>query len=99
MKSFLINFSQLVFALLMYCMGTIFFGIALVPGMALTLKAWAVGQGMGYLARLLFLGLSVAAGYFLFGFSLIFLAGFVRTGLRLRLKEGNYPMFSWGALI
>lgn len=98
MKTFLITFGQLVFSLLMYCMGTIFFGIALVPGIALTLKAWTVGQEMGYLGRLLLLGVSLAGGYFLFGFSLIILAGFVRTALRLRLKEGNYPIFSWNAL-
>lgn len=98
MRGFLITFGQLVFSLLMYCMGTIFFGIALVPGIALALKAWTVGQGMGYFGRFLLLGVSLAGGYFLFGFSLILLAGFVRTALRLRLKEGNYPIFSWGAL-
>lgn len=98
MRSFLITVAQILFSLLMYCMGTVFFGLALVPGIALVLKVWIATQAINNLIRFFFLGISLAAGYFLFGFSLIFLVGFVRTVLRLRLKEGNYPMFSWGAL-
>jgi acetyltransferase-like isoleucine patch superfamily enzyme len=40
------------------------------------------------------LGLSLAGGYFLFGLTLIFLVGMVRMVLRIRLKEGNHPIFS-----
>lgn len=98
MKSFLISLGQLVFSLLMYCVGTVFFGIALIPGIALVFKAWEAGQQAGIFLKFLYLGFSIAAGYFLFGFSLIFLVGFVRTGLRIRLDEGNYPIFSWNAL-
>lgn len=98
MKSFLMTLGQLVFALFMYCMATVFFGLALVPGVALFFKALEAGQNTGILVRYILLGFSIAAGYFLFGFSLILLAGIVRIGLCLRLKEGNYPIFSWGAL-
>lgn len=98
MKSSLISLGQLIFSLLMYCIATIFFGIALIPGVALVFKALSTGQEIGIFMRYLFIGLSIAAGYFLFGFSLIILSGFVRTALRLRLKEGNYPIFSWNGL-
>ncbi|MBP7215976.1 MAG: hypothetical protein KBA46_01700 [Candidatus Omnitrophica bacterium] len=98
MKSFLITAGQLLFSLTMYCCATIFFGLALIPGIVLVLKAWSMGQAMDVLPRLFLLGISLAAGYFLFGFSLILIAGSVRTVLRLRLKEGNYPIFSWQAL-
>jgi len=96
MKSFLITVGQLIFALMMYILGTIFFGLALVPGIALVLKAWQVSLSWNPLLRYAVLGFSVAAAYFLFGLSLIILAGGTRTVLRLRLREGTYPIFSWG---
>jgi hypothetical protein len=98
MKSFLITMGQLVFAISMYVLGTIYFGLALIPGVALVLKAWQAGLGLNALARYALLGLSASAGYFLFGFALIILAGGTRFVLRLRLKEGVYPIFSAGGL-
>lgn len=94
MKSFLISAVQLLFALAMYLIGTVFFGMALVPAIALVHKAWVAGQVMAAFPRFFLLGVSLAGGYFIFGFSLILLTGLVRTGLGLRLKEGNYPLFS-----
>lgn len=98
MKSFLVSLGQLVFSLLMYAMGTIFFGLALVPGIALVFKVWLAAEGLGDFLRFTMLGFSIAGGYFLFGFSLIFLVGLTRAALRLRLKEGKYPIFSFQAL-
>lgn len=98
MSSFLITLFQILFTLFMYGMATVFFGLALIPGIALVLKVWVATAGMNSILRLSLLGGSLAAGYFLFGFSLILLAGLVRTGFCLRLKEGNYRIFSWGAL-
>lgn len=98
MKSLLISLGQLLFSLLMYCIGTIYFGLALIPGVGLVMKAWQIGFNMNPIARYAILGFSIAGGYFLFGFSLILLAGLTRTFLFLRLKEGSYPIFSLGAL-
>lgn len=98
MKSFLITLGQLVFSLSMYVIGTIYFGLALIPGVALVLKAWQAGLAINPLARYALLGFSLSGGYFLFGFSMILLAGLTRTLLGLRLKEGNYPIFSGMAL-
>jgi len=82
----------------MYLVGTIFFGLALIPGIALVLKAWHAGISLQPLPRYSILGFSIAGGYFLFGFTLILLAGLTRTILHLRLKEGSYPIFSGGGL-
>ncbi len=98
MKSFLISLGQLVFSLLMYCMGVVFFGLALVPGITLVCEAWQVGVGVNAILRFALVGFAIAGGYFLFGFSLILLVGLTRIILCLRLKEGNYPIFSCGAL-
>lgn len=98
MKSFLISLAQLLFSVFMYALGTVFFGIALMPAIALVVKALSAGQGAGILARYFLLGISIAGGYFVFGFTLIFLVGLVRSALRLKLKEGNYPIISREAL-
>ncbi|MEW6009352.1 MAG: DapH/DapD/GlmU-related protein [Candidatus Omnitrophota bacterium] len=98
MKSFLISFGQLLFSLLMYCIATIFFGLALIPGVALVFNALSAGSSVSIFMKYFYIGLALAAGYFLFGFSLIILIGSVRSALYLRLKEGNYPIFSLQAL-
>ncbi|MDD5194905.1 MAG: DapH/DapD/GlmU-related protein [Candidatus Omnitrophica bacterium] len=98
MKSFLMTFAQLLFALLMYCMGTIFFGLALFPSIALVFKVWHASYQVALWIRFIALGLSLGAGFFLFGLSLVILIGLVRTILFLRLKEGRYPIFSWEAV-
>ncbi len=82
----------------MYAMGTLFFGLALIPALALVFRAWSLSLGWPGLGRLFILGLSLSAGYFLFGFTLILLVGLFRTVLRIRLKEGLHPMYSLEAL-
>ncbi len=98
MKSFLITLTQLLFALSMYLMGSIFFGAAMVPGLTLLFKVWNRTLGYPLLPRMFLLGTTLAAGYFLFGLTLVLLVGLFRILFRIRLKEGIYPMFSWEAL-
>ena len=98
MKSILITLGQLFFSLFMYFMATVFFGIALIPSVALFLKVWADTLGYPLLPRFFFLGASLALGYFIFGFALILCVGLFRFIFRLRLKEGHYPIFSKEAL-
>jgi acetyltransferase-like isoleucine patch superfamily enzyme len=98
MRPFLITLAQLVFTLVMYCVGIVFFGAALTPAVALFLKVQAASAGMQPLQRYLALGLSLGAGYFIFGLTLVLLVGLVRTGLGLRLREGNHPIFSQQAI-
>lgn len=98
MKSLLVTLGQLLFSLFMYAIGTIFFALALIPGMMLIHKAWIYAQGLQGFLKYFLIGGSFAATYFLFGFSLIALIGAVRVLFGLRLREGNYPIFSWGAL-
>ena len=98
MKSFLISLGQVLFSLLMYCMGTVYFGLALIPGIALVFKAWNSGLVLHPFMRYALLGFSIAGGYFLFGFSLILLVGLTRTVLAIHLREGDYSIFSWAAV-
>ena len=89
---------QLLFAIFMYLMGSIFFGAALVPGLALFFKVWHATVTLTPILRLFLVGTSLALGYFLFGLTLILLIGFFRIILGLRLKEGTYPLFSSEAM-
>lgn len=94
MKWLFMSLVQLLSSIVMYAIGTVFFGIALIPGIALFFNVWSYAQNISGIMKYLLLGLSLAGGYFLFGFTLILLVGFVRTVLFIRLKEGNYPLFS-----
>jgi acetyltransferase-like isoleucine patch superfamily enzyme len=93
----LMTLAQVVFTIFMYGMGALFFGAALVPGLALIMKVWTVTADLSLLPRLFWLGTSIAMGYFVFGLTLIVLVGLFRTGLNLRLKEGVYPLVSFEA--
>ena len=98
MRSFLITLVQLLFTVFMYLMGSVFFGMAMIPGLALLMKIWNATLDFSLIPRLFFLGTTLALGYFLFGFTLIVLVGIFRFIFRLRLSEGEYPMFSAEAL-
>ncbi len=90
----MMTLAQVVFTVFMYGMGALFFGAALVPGLALIMKVWMATVDLSLLPRLFWLGTSIAMGYFVFGLALIVLVGLFRTGLNLRLKEGVYPLVS-----
>src|SRR3972149_1691822 len=98
MKWLLTTITQLIFTLFMYGMASIFFGAALVPSIALFIKIWHTTYSFDLLPRFFCLGATIAAGYFIFGFTLILLVGGFRTIFFLRLKEGNRPLVSWEAL-
>lgn len=89
---------QLLFTIVLYLVGSLFFGSALVPGLALLFKVWNSTLAVEAPLRLFYIGFSLALGYFIFGLTLIVLVGLFRTILGLRLKEGAYPLFSPEAL-
>ncbi len=97
MKSLAITLGQLVFTVFMYAVGTVYFACALIPGIALVLKACYLLPQVPRLAGLFLVGCAIAGGFFLFGLSLIILIGLTRIIFRLRLKEGDYPLFSRAA--
>ncbi len=98
MKSWMMTLGQICFTLFMYVMGALFFGMALMPGLAFIFQVWSASLSLPILARTFCLGVSLALAYFLFGLTLILLVGLFRWLFRLRLTEGNYPIFSLPAL-
>ena len=90
--------TQLVFAICMYAIGILFFGLSLTPGVFTFLKVCGLTTAFSILPRCILLGLTVALGYFMFGFTLIIISGLVRTLLMLRLREGTHKVFSFQAI-
>ena len=94
MKTFL----QFWFTVLLYLVAILFLGLSLAPGIFLVIRVIRATGATPLLAKSVALGFSIAAGYFLFGFTLIFLIGSTRALFRLKLREGEYPIFSKEAM-
>ncbi len=89
---------QLAFTLVMYLLGVVIMGISLFPGLYLTFTVWQNFSGLIIPLRIVCLSFSLAATYFIYGITLIFVVAFCRLIFGLKLKEGEYPYFSIGAL-
>lgn len=98
MKWLWVTLTQLLFTLFMYLMGSVFFGLAMVPGLALLLKVWETTLNTNLIFRLFCLGFTLSLGYFLFGLTLILVVGIFRTLFQIRLKEGTHPLLSFEAM-
>lgn len=98
MRSLLATLGQVLFALLLYAFGITVIGLALFPGAVLCYSVWLQTAAQTVPVRLFLASLSVAAAYFLYGFSLILIVALVRVLLGWRLREGEYPMFSLGSV-
>ena len=90
MKSLVLTLTQVVFTLLLYVLGTLVLGIALVPSVFLVQKACE--YTLGTLWGLPVLCVALAGGYFIFGLTLMLVVGLLRSVLRIRLKEGSYKI-------
>lgn len=98
MKSLLATVGQLLFALGLYALGITVIGLALFPGAVLCYSVWFQAAVQTVPVRLLLTSFSVAAAYFLYGFSLILIVALFRIFLGWRLREGEYPMVSMGSV-
>ena len=81
---------QLVVTIVLYAVGAVVLGVALVP--AYFLVWWTVGliSVRGGYFPIVIMCVAVAAGFFVFGITLTLLVGFLNFVLRLRLREGDY---------
>ncbi|MCA9404408.1 MAG: hypothetical protein KC897_11540 [Candidatus Omnitrophica bacterium] len=89
---------QLLFTLVMYAMAVLFFGISLMPGLAMLLKTWDAVHTAPLWQKTMCLGFALSAGFFLFGITLVLLVGTFRMVSGLKLKEGEYKMHEPEAL-
>lgn len=89
---------RVVLALALYLFAALVIGLALFPAVLLCHLAWVGADGLGVWQQMLWVCLAAGVGYFVFGFSLMFLAALVRFVFRLDPSEGDYPLASLGML-
>ena len=89
---------RVLLALVLYAIGAFILGMALLPAVLFCRFVWQAASGCGVFWQTLWVCLAAGAGYFIFGFGLMFLAGFLRLTFRLDLREGEYPLASLGML-
>lgn len=95
------SFRTLTFTLLLAPIGLLYvlcMGLSLTP--AITLYGWAEGMSTGFppLARNACLGLSVAAGFFSYGLTLIFVVPAVNKLLFLKVRPQRTTWYSLGVI-
>ncbi|MBI4353931.1 MAG: hypothetical protein HY595_01710 [Candidatus Omnitrophica bacterium] len=85
-------------ALILYMVGAVVLGVALVPAVLLCHAVWHQTATQPMWQQTLWVCLAAGTGYFIFGFSLMVLAALLRWVFRLDLREGEYPLASVGML-
>lgn len=83
-------------AVLLYMIGALVVGVAVFPSALLCRAVWLSASGGLAWQQIFSVCVAAGAGYFLFGFSLMLLAGVLHWVFRLDPKEGEYPMASLG---
>ncbi|MEI8348965.1 MAG: DapH/DapD/GlmU-related protein [Candidatus Omnitrophota bacterium] len=98
LKAFLTTLEHFLLAACLYIFAIVTTGLALFPSVLFIHYVWTHTLGYYFIVRLLLICFSLAAAYFVYGFSLILIVGFLRTALRLNLKEGEYHVTSMGMM-
>lgn len=98
MKDGAVSLFQVFFTLFMYSLAALIIGLSIFPGVTLCFYVWKISAASALLLRILFLSVSFAAAYFIYGFCVIIITGIVRVIFGLTLSEGEYPMASIGSL-
>lgn len=96
MKSLVTLISQFLATIFLYSVGIIIIGVSIFPGLLLCVNIWFGAQGASPSLRILFLSLGIAAGFFIYGLSLIAITGIFRVAFLLNLKEGEHRIPSPG---
>lgn len=82
----------------LYLIASCCLGLAVMPGFLLFQYADSLSQSWSSLARFWALGSSLGAGYFAYGFSMIFLAPTINFMFRAKLKSWRGPYYSLPAI-
>ena len=96
MRQIITTISQYVATFFLYSVGTVILGLSILPGIALCYYLWTHLQTQVLQLRLVALSFGVAAAFFLYGITLMLVAGILRVVFRLNLREGEYRIPSAG---
>ena len=92
MKSILLTVSQVALALVLYVIGAVVLALALIPAYLFYMFLLSATMKVDPSWQIFFRLLGISAGYFIFGLSLMFVVGFIRSALFIHLKEGEYKI-------
>jgi non-ribosomal peptide synthetase-like protein len=85
---------QLLFSLFLYLLGGVVIGVSLYPGILLAHGLYEATATAAVQTRLLVLAVGIGVGYFLYGFTLLFVTAALSNALGLRLRPGRHPYAS-----
>lgn len=94
----LLTVVRVLLALALYIVGAVVLGLALFPPVLLCHAVWQHTTGQAIWQQTLWVCLAAGVGYFVFGFSLMFVTALLRWVFRLDLREGKYSLASLGML-
>ena len=94
----LLTILRVCLAIALYVVSATFIGLALFPAISLCIMTWQQAAGFHIWLQTLLTCIAAGVGYFIFGFGLMFLAAFFRKLFWLDLREGEYPLASFGML-
>ncbi len=97
-RAVFVTIVHLLFAACLYVFGILIIGLAIFPSLSFLHYTWIHSISYYPILRLLLICFTLATSYFIYGFSLILILGFLRTVLRLNLKEGEYLVASIGMM-
>ncbi len=90
--------AQSIFTLILYLFGALVLGSAAYPAILFLGWVWIMAASLDPALNLFVICVAAALSYFIFGLTLILVAGFVRIILGLNLKEGEYAILSLQAM-
>lgn len=93
----LLTVGMIVGTLILYVLGVVVLGLAVFPGALWCHAIWRSTIDRLLWQRVLVACFAAVAAYFLYGFTLMAITGMLRIALRLKLREGEYPIVSVGA--
>jgi hypothetical protein len=94
MSKFTVTIKQSLLVAFLYILGTLIISLALWPSVVLVFYVWEVSLSLPFVLRTLIVALSLAASFFVFGLSLVFIVGFISMMLGIRLQEGTHRLGS-----
>jgi hypothetical protein len=94
MRQHTINLKQTLLVAFLYGVGTMIITAALWPSVGIVFCALDMSSGFSLPAKSLTVALALAASFFVFGLSLVFIVGFISMMLGIRLQEGTHKLGS-----
>lgn len=89
---------QTFITLLLYLQCSIIIGISAFPSIYMIASFWDCSQNWPFIGKIFTLSIMLPVGFFLYTIVIVFVVPLIAFLFRLKIREGEYPLFSVGAL-